>query len=174
MLMARKPLFAMVLGVLFGMSSYAEALVLCVNPSGSVTVSDQCKGNSIQITPGMVAGLQGPAGPAGPVGATGSTGATGATGATGPAGPAGPAESRMAVFGAEFSIQAGEFKFGTAVCPAGWSATGGGYATSISASSVSLVVQSEPVGTTGWTVGVVNFVGAPIATARATVMCASN
>ena len=74
MFTARKALFATVVGVLFGMSSYAEALVLCVNPSGSVTVSDQCKGNSIQITPGMVAGLQGPAGPAGPVGATGSTG----------------------------------------------------------------------------------------------------
>ena len=44
MLMARKPLFAMVLGVLFGMSSYAEALVLCANPSGSVTVSVSARG----------------------------------------------------------------------------------------------------------------------------------
>jgi hypothetical protein len=168
MAIVRKTLIATAVVLLFGMSSYAEALVLCANPSGSVTVSDQCKGNSIQVTPGMVTGLQGPAGPAGPAGVPGATGATGATG------PAAPAVSRMAVFGAEFSILDGESKFGTAFCPAGWSATGGGHATSNSASSVALVFQSEPEGTTGWKVGVVNFVGSPVATARATVMCASN
>ena len=84
----------MVLVTLVGISAYAEALVLCVNPSGSVFASEQCKGGTIQLNPGAVGltgpqGPAGPAGPAGPTGATGSVGPAGPTGATGPAGPAG-------------------------------------------------------------------------------------
>jgi hypothetical protein len=81
----------MVLVTLVGISAYAEALVLCVNPSGSVFASEQCKGGAIQLNPGAVGltGLPGPAGPAGPQGPAGSSGPAGPTGATGPAGPAG-------------------------------------------------------------------------------------
>ena len=82
----------MVLVTLVGISAYAEALVLCVNPSGSVFASEQCKGGTIQLNPGAVGltGPQGPAGPAGPAGPTGATGPAGPTGPTGATGPAGP------------------------------------------------------------------------------------
>jgi len=91
--MKRLPLVAAVFLVcLVGISAYAEALVLCVNPSGSVFASEQCKGGTIQLNPGAVGlrGPPGPAGPAGPQGPAGSSGPAGPTGATGPAGPVGP------------------------------------------------------------------------------------
>jgi len=60
--------------------STADALVLCVNPSGSVTAVDTCKPGWTQLAP-AAAGLQGPPGPRGPAGPAGPTG---------PQGPAGP------------------------------------------------------------------------------------
>lgn len=84
-----RALFLGTVVLLVGMASYAEALVLCVNPSGSVFVSSACKGSQVQLDPAAV-GLVGPPGPQGPQGIQGPAGPTGATGATGPAGPAGP------------------------------------------------------------------------------------
>lgn len=104
--MLRKVLLPMVVLLLLGSSQQAAGAVLCMNSSGSVFVSDQCKGGAVPVDPGSVVGLQGPpgptgptgpagpagqAGPTGPVGPAGPTGATGATGAAGPAGPTGPA-----------------------------------------------------------------------------------
>ncbi|MGI9075957.1 MAG: collagen-like triple helix repeat-containing protein [Gemmatimonadaceae bacterium] len=63
--------------------SSAEALVLCVNASGSVVALDKCKAGMTQLDPAAV-GLVGPAGPQGP---------TGAAGAQGPTGPAGPSNA---------------------------------------------------------------------------------
>jgi hypothetical protein len=75
---------------LIGVSSYADALVLCANPSDSVFVRAVCKGNERTLDP-VALGLVGPAGPAGPAGPTGPTGPTGSTGPAGPAGATGPA-----------------------------------------------------------------------------------
>jgi len=71
--MVRRVLLPVMVMLLFGISSYAEALVLCMNPSGSVFASDQCKGGAIQINPSAV-GLVGPAGPRGPAGPAGPIG----------------------------------------------------------------------------------------------------
>ena len=90
--MVRKLLLPMMVLLLVGVSSYADALVLCFNSSGSVFVSDVCRGGMVQLNPSAT-GLVGPTGatgPAGPTGATGATGPAGATGATGPTGSQGP------------------------------------------------------------------------------------
>lgn len=79
----------MVLVTLVVICAHAEALVLCVNPSGSVFASEQCKGGTIQLDPGAV-GLTGPAGPAGPQGPQGIPGPAGPPGLEGIPGPAGP------------------------------------------------------------------------------------
>src|SRR5262249_24681971 len=86
------PVFAM---FLTGITSYAHALTLCVNSSGSVFASDQCKGGAIPLDPGPAGlvgppGPQGPSGPAGPVGPVGPQGPAGPQGVAGPAGPEGP------------------------------------------------------------------------------------
>lgn len=81
-------LMVLVTLALAGISAYAETLVLCVNPSGSVFASQQCKGGTIQLNPAAV-GLVGPQGPAGPMGPTGATGPMGPAGPTGPMGPTG-------------------------------------------------------------------------------------
>lgn len=77
-----KTLHAGLLGgiALVASASSAEALVLCVNSSGSVVVRDTCKQGLMQLDPAAV-GLVGPTGPQGP---------TGLAGAQGPTGPAGP------------------------------------------------------------------------------------
>lgn len=86
---------------LLGVSSNADALVLCKNASGAVFVTDECKGGAVQINPsdvGLVgpqgpqgpAGLAGPVGPAGPQGPMGLPGLPGTQGPAGPVGPAGP------------------------------------------------------------------------------------
>jgi len=64
------------LGVV-AIAAYADAAVLCANPSGSVFLRDACKGKETQLDP-VALGLVGPRGPQGP------------TGPQGPAGPAGP------------------------------------------------------------------------------------
>jgi hypothetical protein len=86
--MTQKVLLPMMVLLLVGVSSYADALVLCANPSGSVVALDQCKPGMTQIDP-VVLGLQGPTGPQGPAGPTGPPGPAGPTGAQGPAGPTG-------------------------------------------------------------------------------------
>jgi hypothetical protein len=76
---------------LVGMSSFADALVLCAKSNGDVSAQAQCKGNATQLDPTAL-GFVGPAGPqepAGPAGPAGAAGPTGAVGATGPAGPVG-------------------------------------------------------------------------------------
>lgn len=73
-------------------ASSAEALVLCINSSGSVVVRDTCKQGLMQLDPAAV-GLIGPAGPQGPTGPTGGQGPTGPAGAQGPTGPAGPSNA---------------------------------------------------------------------------------
>ena len=70
----------------------AEALVLCVNSSGSVAVLEQCKSGMVQLDPAAV-GLVGPAGPQGPTGPAGPQGPTGPAGPQGPTGPAGPSNA---------------------------------------------------------------------------------
>lgn len=74
---------------LLASASSAEALVLCVNPSGTVVVRETCRPGTAQLDPAAV-GLVGPAGPTGPTGPAGPQGPTGPAGAQGPAGPAGP------------------------------------------------------------------------------------
>jgi hypothetical protein len=69
--------------LLEGFFSYADAAVLCTNPSGSVSArTTQCIGNETQLNPAAF-GLVGPTGPQGPAGPPGPTGAQG------PAGPQG-------------------------------------------------------------------------------------
>ena len=80
---------------LLASASSAEALVLCVNSSGSVVVRDACRPGTTRLDPAAVglvgpAGPQGPTGPAGPQGAQGPAGPAGAQGPAGPAGPPGP------------------------------------------------------------------------------------
>lgn len=70
----------------------AEALVLCVNSSGSVVVLETCKSGMVQLDPAAV-GLVGPAGPQGPTGPTGAQGPTGPAGGPGPTGPTGPSNA---------------------------------------------------------------------------------
>ncbi len=105
--MKRVLVSVMVLVTLVGICAHAEALVLCVNPSGSVFASEQCKGGAIQLNP-VAVGLQGPAGPAGPAGPTGPTGATGPAGPTGPTGATGPAGPAGSSGNALFADVAGD------------------------------------------------------------------
>jgi len=70
----------------------AEALVLCVNSSGSVVVLEACKPGMMQLDPAAV-GLVGPAGPEGPAGPAGPQGPTGPAGPQGATGPAGPSNA---------------------------------------------------------------------------------
>jgi hypothetical protein len=69
----------MVLVSLVGISAYAEALVLCVNSSGSVTALPACKSGWTQLDI-AAAGLVGPPGPVGPAGPVGPTGPQGPAG----------------------------------------------------------------------------------------------
>jgi collagen type I alpha len=78
------------------------------------------------------------AGPAGPAGATGATGAAGATGATGPSG--------VASLTAVTATMASGTRTATATCPAGKRVFGGG----VTSTDTKTLVQSGPVGTTGW------------------------
>ena len=58
---------------LFAGATGANALVLCVNASGSVTALPACKAGTTQLDI-VATGLQGPAGPAGPGGPAGPAG----------------------------------------------------------------------------------------------------
>src|SRR5262245_10836533 len=71
-----------------GNASYADALVLCINPSGILLAKVAC-GPGEKLADPAALGLQGPKGDTGPAGPAGPTGPTGATGATGPQGPQG-------------------------------------------------------------------------------------
>lgn len=76
-----KHIHAALLGVIALVTavSSAEALVLCVNASGSVVALDKCKTGMTQLDPTAV-GLVGPAGPQGPAGVAGVQGPTGPAG----------------------------------------------------------------------------------------------
>src|SRR5438552_1143818 len=81
--MVRKVLLPIMVLLLVGASSSADALVLCVtNGSGIVVALDSCKAGQTQVAPASV-GLQGPPGPQGPAGPAGSAGATGPKGTAG-------------------------------------------------------------------------------------------
>ncbi|MDN3920313.1 hypothetical protein [Roseateles violae] len=88
------------------LSSPADALVLCANPSGGVTALVECKGGMKIIDPvatGLVGpmgpqGPTGPQGPAGPQGAIGPPGPMGMQGVVGPRGPQGPAGQGLSVY----------------------------------------------------------------------------
>jgi hypothetical protein len=82
--------FLIVLVLLGGVYSSADAAVLCQNPSGVVSVRTQCRSDETRLDPvalGLV-GPQGPQGIPGPQGPAGPPGSAGATGAQGPAGTA--------------------------------------------------------------------------------------
>jgi hypothetical protein len=85
-----KNIRAGLLGViaLVASASSAEALVLCVSPSGSIAALGKCRPGMTQLDPAAV-GLVGPAGERGPAGPRGEQGPAGPAGAQGPAGPAG-------------------------------------------------------------------------------------
>ena len=66
-------LLLVMLMLLAGMTLYADADVLCANPSGSVFVRTQCKISEIHLDP-VALGLVGPPGPPGPQGPPGPAG----------------------------------------------------------------------------------------------------
>jgi hypothetical protein len=120
-------------------AGYAEAAVLCANPSGSVFIRTACNSNETRLDPvalGLV-GPQGPTGPAGPTGVpgpagpTGPQGLTGATGAQGPAGPNGPPGPAGSLAGYQIvsfdteKLDTDE-QIAVATCPAGTHILGGG------------------------------------------------
>ena len=109
--MVRKTMRGGLVASLLMLSAGADALVLCVNASGSVFVQLQCASGFTLLNPAAVglvgpqgpagpAGPTGPQGPAGPAGPTGPVGPTGATGSTGSQGPAGISEAKFAGVGA--------------------------------------------------------------------------
>lgn len=137
-------LLLVMLMLLVGSSTPAEAEVLCTNPAGFVLVHTQCKGNEIQLDPvalGLVGppgpqGPPGPAGPVGPVGPQGPQGVKGDKGDTGPDGPQGPQGLKgdtgpagsigpagpQGPPGPPGAIPAGAvMAFNLAACPSGWS-----------------------------------------------------
>src|SRR5262245_23132249 len=88
LMVLRLPLLVLA-GLLVGISSHAEALVLCANPSGSVFVRAVCQAGEKKVDP-VALGLQGPKGDTGATGPAGPAGPAGPSGPTGPAGPTGP------------------------------------------------------------------------------------
>jgi hypothetical protein len=167
--MILKVLLPAIVLLLLGVTTYADALVLCTNPSGSVFASDECKGNATPVNPSSV-GLQGPPGPAGPAGPGGPTGATGPagprgatgpagpagpTGATGPAGPAGPGFTT--IYRRDSAIDAVPPFHGdslVASCDGADPVVGGGYNTDF---VVDITVHSSyPVGPTSWFSNITN------------------
>jgi len=106
-------------------------------------------------------GPQGPAGPAGPKGDAGAQGSPGPQGDPGPQGPPGPAGGVAGVHTVESTFDVGANKFfqGTAVCPDGEVATGGGYE---DLSTQLKVIGDRPVFNDTWGVeGVTNDIAAP-------------
>jgi hypothetical protein len=100
-----------------GLCSYADAAVLCANPSGSVFLRTQCSGNETYLDP-VALGLVGPPGPQGPVGPQGSPG---------PQGPSGISGYEVVVHGSGFQTQPAVRVI--AECPAGKKLVGGGVST---------------------------------------------
>ena len=96
--------------LLVGLSAPADADVLCANPSGSVFLRTQYKGNDTQLNP-VALGLVGPQGPEGP---------------EGPEGPAGPTQTTRR-FPAPTLIPPGQGGESSITCLTGEKAMGGGY-----------------------------------------------
>src|SRR5262245_39640286 len=105
-MMTRRVLMFLTAVGLVAISSYAEALVLCRNPSGLVFVRTACNASETKLDP-VALGLQGPkgdkgdtgpTGPAGPAGPTGPQGPQGIQGIQGVQGPPGPAGISTATF----------------------------------------------------------------------------
>jgi hypothetical protein len=97
-MMIRRLLVAAVVMLVSVISTHPDALVLCMNASGSLFASDQCKGGTVAIDPTTVGlvGPPGPAGPPGPQGQAGPAGPTGSQGLSGPPGPRGPSDAYWA------------------------------------------------------------------------------
>ena len=62
--MVRRAIFAVMLVLVGGIFSYADAAVLCANPSGALSVRDSCRAGEILLDLAAL-GLVGPPGPAG-------------------------------------------------------------------------------------------------------------
>ena len=143
----------------------------CVGKSGALrvlAVGEQCKDGerpltwAIQGDPGPV-GPAGPAGPQGPVGPQGSQGPAGPEGQQGPQGPQGPEgpqgpASPAPVLGpayATHSVLSSEFPTGevvaTAMCPAGYTLTGGGFDLG-GATRGTILKHSRPANNESWEV----------------------
>ena len=100
-------------------------------------------------------GAQGPAGPTGETGPKGSTGSLGPPGATGARGPSGISGWAFVTEG--FNINRDRAASGSATCPSGKKALGGGVAAASGPYYRSRVVQSAPSGqATGWLATVQN------------------
>jgi hypothetical protein len=95
-------------------------------------------------------GPQGEAGPAGPQGVPGTQGPAGPPGPQGEPGPPGPGPEIV------YRTQAGVFS-ATAMCPAGYKVTGGGYINLSIGFSPSLTASAPNFGGDGWTVVVTSL-----------------
>jgi hypothetical protein len=124
-------LLAAVVSLAIGITS-AEALVLCVSPSGAVTALDQCKPGTTQLNVAAT-GLTGPVGPQGPAGPAG------------PQGPAGPSGTTQAYFvKADFGNYVSLIQFIQLPLPAGtYLVTGKVYMTSDAYGGCALVSGAE-------------------------------
>ena len=92
-------------------------------------------------------------GPKGDKGDTGDRGAPGANGTNGAAGAPGGLLGYVIVYGTDVAIQAGGFAEGTALCPAGKRAVGGGFLLYGSGSNDFRLGDSGPNSSgTGWQV----------------------
>ena len=112
----------MLVVVVVGLSSPAEAAVLCVNPGGSLFVRDACIGQETAVDP-VALGLVGPQGPPGPQGQVGPQGPQGPQGVQGPAGVSGWELIRAA----GVDVPVGQIRGGIASCPDGKRPVGGGF-----------------------------------------------
>jgi hypothetical protein len=132
--LVRRPSPAMVvacvaLAIALGGTSYA-ALSLPANSVGTKQIKNGAV-TKTKIAAGTITGLRGHkgargvAGPVGPAGAGGAAGSAGAAGPAGKEGPPGPVALAYINSG-PWSLLAGTQRTEQAVCPPGWSATGGG------------------------------------------------
>ncbi len=93
------------------------------------------------------AGPQGPKGDTGPSGSKGDAGPAGAQGPKGETGPAGPPLRYTNAYSPHVTVPAGGYTFTQAVCPAGATVIGGGFATDHVSDAVLMPTNSYPIGT---------------------------
>jgi hypothetical protein len=137
------------LAVALGGTSYA-AFSLPANSVGT----KQLKNGAVtkaKISARTITGLRGATGtrglvgPAGPVGAGGAAGSAGQAGAQGPPGPVALAY----IDSGPWSLLAGAQRTEQAICPPGWSATGGGAIASSKTPGVT-IISSDQLGIPHW------------------------